>query len=430
MIVKDEEDWITQCLSSVEGLVSEMIVVDTGSSDKTVEIARSLGAKVFHEKWQDDFAAARNISLAHATGEWILMLDADECIAPSDKEAVYALTGDRGVCTEFLQRHYTNDHRLSEFTPCSGEFPDLEKGNAGYFESNCCRLFPNGEGLHFQGRVHELVEHSIYQLKKHRIVRTGVRIHHFGHTDQVKKKKKKGTLYSPLGEVKTKEEPANWKAFYELGVEHNVNGRKKESVEAFKRSLELNPDYVPSWVNCGYAQMELGEFKDAVQSYEQAILRDPSSSEAYCNLGVVGMRTGNLKLAEDASLRAISLVPTYVNALCNLGRIYVMAGRLAEGVAVLQHTLRVLPQCTVAKSDLGATYLQAGVLDEAERYLSEAIVENPDYSKNHFNIGQLYRISSRIPEALTSFRRFAALEDAAGTPEEVPQEIRELLQTR
>ena len=86
MIAKNEEEFIGDCLASVSKLVDEIIVVDTGSTDRTIEIAESYGAKVLHHPWQGDFAAARNESLAHATGDWILVLDADETL-PSEGHA-------------------------------------------------------------------------------------------------------------------------------------------------------------------------------------------------------------------------------------------------------------------------------------------------------------------------------------------------------
>ena len=84
MITKNEEQFLADCLNSVKNIVDEIILVDTGSSDKTVEIAKSFEAKIHFFEWCDDFAAARNESLKYATKEWILILDADEIISKSD----------------------------------------------------------------------------------------------------------------------------------------------------------------------------------------------------------------------------------------------------------------------------------------------------------------------------------------------------------
>ncbi|MFS0559085.1 glycosyltransferase family 2 protein, partial [Brevibacillus sp. 179-C9.3 HS] len=84
MIVKNEGNCIERCLNSVKHAVDEMIIVDTGSSDDTINICRSAGASVFSYEWNDDFASARNYGLERATGDWIIWLDADEEVDEAD----------------------------------------------------------------------------------------------------------------------------------------------------------------------------------------------------------------------------------------------------------------------------------------------------------------------------------------------------------
>ena len=88
MIVKDEEKNLPHCLDSVRGIFDEIVVVDTGSTDRTRSSAREFGARVFEFPWIDDFAAARNASLAHATGDYAFWLDADDVIDPSRRETL------------------------------------------------------------------------------------------------------------------------------------------------------------------------------------------------------------------------------------------------------------------------------------------------------------------------------------------------------
>src|SRR6185369_15137649 len=98
-IVKDETARLAACLESVSGTVDEIVIVDTGSTDDTVELARARGARVVSWAWRDDFAAARNESLRHARGDWVLVLDADERLAlgaPTVRGSV-AATGADGL---------------------------------------------------------------------------------------------------------------------------------------------------------------------------------------------------------------------------------------------------------------------------------------------------------------------------------------------
>ena len=91
MIVRDEQDRLAKCLESVRGLLDEIVIVDTGSTDRTKEIAREFGAKVFDFVWIDDFAAARNEALSHATGDYAFWLDADDVVEPAEREKLEAL---------------------------------------------------------------------------------------------------------------------------------------------------------------------------------------------------------------------------------------------------------------------------------------------------------------------------------------------------
>ena len=96
MIVKNEEPNLAKCLMSVKPVVDEIIVVDTGSTDKTKAIASALGAKVFDFSWTNDFSKARNYSLSKASGDWILVLDADEIVSPLDHDKLKKLIKNHG----------------------------------------------------------------------------------------------------------------------------------------------------------------------------------------------------------------------------------------------------------------------------------------------------------------------------------------------
>ncbi|MFH1624068.1 MAG: glycosyltransferase family 2 protein, partial [Pseudomonadota bacterium] len=114
MIVRDEEDCLPHCLNSVRSIVDEIIIVDTGSTDKTIQIAKDFGAKVIQHPWKNDFAEARNVSLQHAACDWILVLDADEIIAERDLWKIERLIRDKKVAGyRLVQRTYQDTTTLT-----------------------------------------------------------------------------------------------------------------------------------------------------------------------------------------------------------------------------------------------------------------------------------------------------------------------------
>lgn len=416
MITRDEAAMVGQALESVQGLVSEIVVVDTGSVDETVEIATCFGAKVLHRTWDDDFAAARNISLKHASCDWILVLDADEAIAAGDHATLRKLIGEKNVCYEFMQRHYTNDVRLSGFTPCAGVYPDFERDFRGYFESNCCRLFPRDPQLKFRGRIHELVEHAIHDSGSYRILRTSVPIHHYGHTPEVTARKNKSRLYTPLGQRKAEEQPDTWKSHFELGVEHNCNGRHRESIRHFMKATELEPSYVPTWTNLGYALMEVGEFEQAKQALEQAISLDPNTSEAHCNLGVVALRRNELEQAESHFHEAIRLNPSYLNAIFNLGQTLLRMKRFDQAVEMLENVLSKHPEHTGAIAHKGLAELQQGNYQRAVSSFETAIGIEPCFAEAHYYLGQTYRHMGDSLKAISALEAFCLIVEKIDNP--------------
>jgi glycosyltransferase involved in cell wall biosynthesis len=135
LIVRDEEAVLGDCLASIEPVVDEIVVVDTGSTDRSREIAERHGARVIDHPWQDDFAAARNVGLDAARGEWILYIDADERLAPVGRATVEALLRDAPeISFRVLLR------------PDSTSTPYLEY-----------RLWRNDPRIRFAGRIHEKV---------------------------------------------------------------------------------------------------------------------------------------------------------------------------------------------------------------------------------------------------------------------------------
>ena len=141
LITRNEEQFLGNCLQSICDLAHQIVVVDTGSTDNTVEIAKKFQAEIHHFPWIQDFSAARNEALKHATGDWILSLDADEELLPEHRETIL----------REMQAAEVMAYRL----------PIIDQGKEKEGCSYVPRLFRNAPGLFFVGRVHEQVFTSI-----------------------------------------------------------------------------------------------------------------------------------------------------------------------------------------------------------------------------------------------------------------------------
>jgi len=138
MITKDESETLGRCLGSVAPLVDEIVIVDTGSRDQTVSIAEKAGAGVIRAPWNDDFSAARNLSLEAASGEWILVVDADEVLENAH----------RARLEERLRSHDAPAYSVEIVSP---------KGAGLSERAHITRLFRNEPAHRYQGRVHEQI---------------------------------------------------------------------------------------------------------------------------------------------------------------------------------------------------------------------------------------------------------------------------------
>ncbi len=145
MIVKDEESTLADCLKSVRAIVDEIVVVDTGSSDSTVQVANQFGARVIPHVWKEDFAEARNISLDAATGNWIIVLDADE-----EMDEI-----SRGAIDGLLESNPADGYEVT----IRNELPRSDV--ATYEESRIVRLFRNRREYRYRKSIHEQIRMSI-----------------------------------------------------------------------------------------------------------------------------------------------------------------------------------------------------------------------------------------------------------------------------
>ncbi len=157
MIVRDACASLAACLASVHGIVQEVLIGDTGSTDGTIEIARRFGARVLEIPWSDDFSAARNRVLAEASCDWILSLDADEQLdAEAGRQIPVLLANTQCAGFQVIIRNYVlnmGEHAGEQLPkpndsllPCTVHYP-------GYIECENFRLFRHDPKIQFEGRL-------------------------------------------------------------------------------------------------------------------------------------------------------------------------------------------------------------------------------------------------------------------------------------
>ncbi len=311
MIVRDEQDHLPQCLESVRGVFDEIVVVDTGSVDRTKAIAAEFGARVFDFPWIDDFAAARNAALTQATGDYAFWLDADDVVDPPQREnlrnVLAALDPDRPAA--FVVR-------------CACD-PGAD-GSGGRTVVDHIRLFPLRDDVRWSYRVHEQILPAL-QRAKVPVRWTDLVVRHTGYTDPaLRARKLNRDTRILLAELKDRpEEPfvlfnlgaiaierQEWggaldylgrslahsapsdsitrKLFALIARAHQMLGDTGAALRACAEGLSLHPEDAELWFRCAVVHRHRGESAQAEACWRRILsLHRP---EQYCSLdeGIYG----------------------------------------------------------------------------------------------------------------------------------------------
>jgi len=238
MIMRDEARRLARCLNSVIGLVDEIIIVDTGSKDESMKIAKSYGAQVLQDPWQDDFARPRNIGIEKARGDYIFIMDPDEVISKESHMDLKWLTRITQVDAFWLttlnygrHEHEWNYRELKKSKDPLGVY-------RGYIPSTKTRFFKNGLGIRFEGCYHELVDYYLTR-KKLTIAKTEIPIHHWAHEINQATAQEKKDFYLKLGEKKVREWPEHSQARWELAVTEMIYGYRERASHTIAKAIRL-----------------------------------------------------------------------------------------------------------------------------------------------------------------------------------------------
>lgn len=293
MIVKDEEANLPRCLQSLKPIVHELVIVDTGSGDRTRAIAEVFGARLFERAWDGDFAAARNAALEQARGDWVLVMDADEVIAPQDYElfrnCLRADTTPAGYI--MLTRNYRNSVSIEGWRANDGSYPLQELGG-GWVPSSKIRLFPNQAAIRFEQPVHELVDYSIERLQLP-VQSLDIPIHHYGYLATDKQRSKQEQYYRLGCEKLRQAGGADLKSLSELAVQAAELGYYKQAIELWQRVLTIDAEFVLAWFNLGYCHLQIGEISQAFDCSRQALGLTPDHREAALNAAIAAFCLNN-----------------------------------------------------------------------------------------------------------------------------------------
>jgi glycosyltransferase involved in cell wall biosynthesis/Tfp pilus assembly protein PilF len=321
MIVKNEAAHLQRCLEATRPLVDEIVIADTGSTDDTRQIAALYADRLLTFPWCDDFAAARNFVLEHASSDWVLSLDADETIARRDHHRIRTALRQTPVdAVESYQRHYLVDGLVVGWKPGPGGY-DEGFAYPGYFDVSCRRLFRRASHLRWRNPVHEELC-SLDPARALRAVADTWIIHHFGKTDPPERLAEKASLYLRLGLQKAAELPHDALAQYELGIQLQELQRWDEALAAFQRTAVLERGFRQSDLYIAICLARLGQHDNALESLARAHRSTPAS------LGEISLEEGNVYLAKEeytkaaeAYERALHHTPALAPAAFNLALI-------------------------------------------------------------------------------------------------------------
>jgi len=345
MIVRDEEAHIADCLDSVRPYVDEMIVVDTGSRDRTAEIARSLGAKVIESSWRDSFSAARNVSLDHAASDWIFWMDADDVLPAESGEALRkAVESAKEAVLGFVGQVHC--------PAAPGEYGETVVDHV--------KLFRNRPDLRFELRIHEQILSAIRRAGGE-IARAPICVIHAHYDQSPAGQQRKRARDKQLLALDLQERPEHPFVHFNAGMTALHDREMDRAVEHLRRSIELAAP-PESHVRKAYALLASahraqGDESEAKQVCERGLRLFQDDAELLFQLGVTCHHIGDLDSAAVA-----------------LGRLASGQGRTGNLASVDSGILSFK-----ARHNLAAVYQDMNRRDQAERLWRQVMQERPDF---------------------------------------------------
>jgi len=378
MIVRDEEQFLAEALESVTGTVDEICIVDTGSRDSTLDIARQFGAKIVEVAWEDDFAKARNAALAMAAKRWIFVLDADERLSPRSREILASVRDRPAHLTGLWVRcfNFTGDYK-----------------GTGAMSNALVRFFPNHERIRYRNRIHEFVALDGDESGMPALL-SPIEIVHLGYAQDVMRERNKHERNRRLAVEALRANPNDAFHWYNLGTSAMLAEDSSEAVSAFERMRELN----------------LETLRKRGDGRVQAFV--PNGMSLLANLYLA---QGESSRAEMLMREVLTYAPTYADAHFLLGKALVAQRRFIEAreayVAAIDDGKDVHTHPSVdneiplwkAHSEIGATLMEEGGYALALAWFDFALSARPKVQLVRLNRAKALERLGRFDDAEAAF---------------------------
>ncbi len=292
MIVKNEEAFLADCLRSVQGVVDEMVIVDTGSTDRTIDIARDFGARLIEIEWPNDFSKARNVGLDAVTTPWVLVMDADEELVADDRDTLRrALTNP--TADAYNIRIISLTERAEDIT-----------------ESYVTRVLRSHPALRFSGSIHEQLFHAIVEAKMN-LAQLDVRLTHKGYLPSVMEMRNKQVRNRLLLEQEVARHPNDVYTLWQLSQTYFGSNRPDDAIKMVRRALKGATLDNPLWVLCmmtyARALVQAEQPRKALRVVRQGQLARPNYTDFWYFEGGVLFHLGDWERAEASFQKCLAL---------------------------------------------------------------------------------------------------------------------------
>lgn len=350
MITKNEEENLPRCLKSIKDYVDEIIIVDTGSEDRTIDIARSFGACVYYYDWKDSFSDARNFSMDKATREWILIMDADDEIDINDARKMLKLIKSKTDVYLFKTISKTERDDIIGLNP---------------------RLIRNRSGYRYSGRIHEQIINNVKLINKNADIETAdIKIYHYGYLKNEVEKKAKRERNILLIREELRENPHNPFMLYNLGNEYFAMGDYENALIQYLLSFQ-HANGMTGYASRLYVRtvlclIELKRYNETMTFIEQGLKDFPAFTDLYFLRG----HLHHLKKEYTLAIKDFNKCIEIGEPNADIAFVYGVGGYKAYNA-------------------LGDIYFELHDTDEAINYYIRALKLKPDYLDMVYKIGNI-----------------------------------------